>query len=169
MTSSSGRSVDEPNPKGQPLRRDLAHRAGDGDPGSSDAALYSGGCHCAAIRFRFETRGPLAPRACQCSFCRKHGARSVSDPEGTAILTLGPKTLRYRFASKAADYILCARCGIYVGAVAELDGRTLVTLNLNACDDPRLDLEATPVWYDGETAAAKAERRRLRWTPARLA
>lgn len=112
---------------------------------------------------------PLAPRACQCSFCRKHGARTVTDPAGSATLALGPDALRYRFGTKTTDFILCGRCGVYVGALAELDGRTLATLNLNAFDDPHPDLIPTPVWYDREDAAGKADRRRLRWTPARLA
>jgi hypothetical protein len=129
---------------------------------------YDGACHCGAIRFTFETEAPLAPRACMCSFCRKHGARTVSDPAGTAVLTLGPETLRYRFASKAADYLLCSRCGVYAGAAAELGGGLYVTLNLNAFDDPRPDLAGMPVSYDGEDPAGKAERRRERWTPARL-
>ena len=91
----------------------------------------------------------------------------MSDPDGAALLTLGGPVIRYRFASRAADYILCAACGIYVGAVAESEGRTLATLNLNAFDDPRPDLEAAAVSYDGESAAAKAERRRKAWTPLR--
>ena len=95
--------------------------------------------------------------------------RAVSDPDGGAVLTLGLETQRYRFASRAADYLICGRCGVYVGAVAEIDGRTYATLNLNTFDDPRLDLVATPVSYDSESAGEKAERRRLKWTPASLA
>lgn len=127
---------------------------------------HEGGCHCGAIRFEFESDRPLAPRACQCAFCRKHGARTLSDPEGAATLDLGPEAVRYRFASKAADYLSCGRCGVYLGAVAELDGGTFATLNLNAFDDPRPELAAEPVCYDGESAEAKAARRRGRWTPA---
>lgn len=127
-----------------------------------------GHCHCGAIRVQFETDRPVAPRACQCGFCRKQGARTLSDPGGSAVLTLGGPAIRYRFASKAADYVLCATCGIYVGAVAEIEGRTLATLNLNAFDDPRLDLEAEPVSYEGESAETKKRRRLERWTPARL-
>lgn len=129
---------------------------------------HQGGCHCGAIRFAFETDKPLAPRACQCGFCRKHNARTVADSGGSAVLTLGPETVRYRFGSKTTDFLLCGRCGVYAGAAVELDGRCYVTLNLNAFDDPRLDLEAAPVSYDGEDADAKADRRRGRWTPARL-
>jgi hypothetical protein len=126
---------------------------------------HEGGCHCGAIRILFETGGPLSPRACQCTFCRRHGARSVSDPDGAATLTLSGEPIRYRFGAHAADYLICPRCGIYVGATAELDGRAFVTLNLNAFDDPRLDLEADPVSYDGESVETKAGRRRARWTP----
>lgn len=132
------------------------------------ADRFLGRCHCGAIRFAFETGAPLAPRACQCSFCRKHGARTVADPEGAAVLTLGPETIRYRFGSQTTDFLICARCGVYAGALAALDGGVYVTLNLNAFDDPRPDLEAAPVSYDDEGVATKADRRRARWTPARL-
>jgi hypothetical protein len=92
----------------------------------------------------------------------------VSDPEGSAELILGTEARRYRFGTRTTDFLFCGRCGTYVGALAELDGRTFATLNLNAFDDPRLDLEAAPVSYEGEDAEAKAERRRRNWTPARL-
>jgi hypothetical protein len=93
----------------------------------------------------------------------------VSDPEGTATLILGAEARRYRFATGTTDYLICGHCGVYVGAVAGVGGRTYATLNLNAFDDPRLDLLPAPVSYRGESAEQKAERRRLRWTPARLA
>lgn len=128
----------------------------------------SGGCHCGALKVELETAGALAPRACQCRFCRRHGARMVSDPEGLAVLTLGPEAQRYRFGTRTTDFIFCGRCGTYVGALAELDGRVFATLNLNTFDDPRPDLEAAPVDYDGENAEAKAARRLSKWTPAQL-
>lgn len=92
----------------------------------------------------------------------------VSDPEGSAELTLGPETCRYRFATGTTDFLFCGRCGVYIGATAQIGGARFVTLNLNAFDDPRLELSAEPVSYEGETAEAKAERRRRRWTPATL-
>lgn len=127
--------------------------------------IHAGQCHCGAIRFSFESDAPLAPRACQCGFCRRHGARTVSDPAGAAALILGPQTSRYRFGTGTADFLICGRCGTYVGAAVEIDGAHYVTLNLNAFDDPRLDLAASAVFYEGERAAAKAARRRARWTP----
>ncbi len=136
--------------------------------GGGLSVRFAGGCPCGAIRILFETAGPLAPRACQCRFCRKHNARTVTDPDGSAVLDLGGGVIRYRFGTGTTDFLICARCGVYVGASAELDGRLYATLNLNAFDDPRPDLEAAPVSYDGEDAAAKGDRRRARWTPARL-
>jgi hypothetical protein len=127
-----------------------------------------GQCHCGAIRFTFETDRPLAPRACQCGFCRRHGARTVADPQGSVVLAAGRETLRYRFGLGVSDFLICGRCGVYVGAIAEIDGAHYATLNLNAFDDSRLDLAAAPTCYDGEAADAKADRRRARWTPARI-
>ena len=129
---------------------------------------HGGQCHCGAIRIAFETERPLAPRQCQCGFCRRHNVRMVSDPGGSAKLTLGPETQRYRFATATADYLICGTCGVYVGAVAELDGCTFATLNLNAFDDPRLELVGEPMVYDGESAQQRAARRHQRWTPARV-
>ena len=128
-------------------------------------ASLAGSCHCGAIRIQFETQKPLEPRACQCTFCRRHGARSVSDPDGAATLTRECEPIRYRFGAHTADFLICPRCGIYMGAMAELDGCLFVTLNLNTFDDPHPELEGIPVCYDGESAEAKAERRRVRWTP----
>jgi len=133
------------------------------------AEVHKGQCHCGAIRIEFETDNPLAPRACQCGFCRRHGARTVSDPAGSAVVTAGPDGLRYRFGSKTTDFLICGRCGVYACAIAEIDGAHYATLNLNAFDDPRPDLAAAPVCYDGEAAGAKADRRRACWTPVRWA
>ena len=87
---------------------------------------------------------------------------------GEAEIRLEGQVLRYRFGTRVADYLICAVCGVYAGAVNRVDGRDYVTLNLNLFDDPRFDLPTSPVDYNGETAAAKVERRRRLWTPVRL-
>ena len=130
---------------------------------------HAGQCHCGALRVEFETDAPLAPRACQCSFCRKHHARSVSDPAGSAVIALGPDAVRYRFGNGSADFLICGRCGVYLGAVQEIDGRLYAVLNLTAFDDPREELAGVPMDYEDETGAERTARRRARWTPARLA
>ena len=131
-------------------------------------AVHSGQCHCGALKVEFETGKPFAPRACQCRFCRRHNVRMVSDPDGSAVLTLGPEARCYRFGTGTTDFVFCGRCGVYVGATADIGGATFAVLSLNALDDPHLDIVATPVFYDGESVEARADRRRHKWTPARI-
>jgi hypothetical protein len=128
------------------------------------AVDHAGSCHCGDTRFVFRTDRPLAPRSCQCGFCRRHNARTVSDPHGRVRLQNGALLVAYRFAARSADYLFCGRCGIYVGAL-QIDGTDrLMTLNLNAFDDPHRHLIAQPVRYDDEPLEARMARRRAMWT-----
>ena len=133
-----------------------------------EARVHPGRCHCGALFLAFETSRPLRPRACQCTFCRKHAARTVSDPEGRATLRLAVplEDASYRFASRQAAYLICPRCGVYIGAIIATPEGSFATLNLNAFGDPLPGLAAEPVSYDGQTAAGKLERRLRLWTPA---
>lgn len=137
---------------------------------------YPGGCHCGAVSFLYDTR--LAPRewslrACQCSFCRAHGARSTSDPQGAvAFHVMRPDALRrYRFGHRLADFLLCAHCGVYVGAVTEVSGSLFAIINTNALHPLPAALKSGSavteeiVNYEGESATMRSERRRKRWTP----
>ncbi|MDD9877710.1 MAG: hypothetical protein OXR84_09755 [Magnetovibrio sp.] len=134
-----------------------------------------GRCHCGNLETRFRSRAApseIPVRACQCSFCRKHGVRAVSDPGGTAeILVHDPgKLVRYQFGHRAADFLVCGRCGVYVAAVMEDGADVFATLIVNAFDNhqdfTRLD---EPVSYAGEDEAGRRRRRREKWTPAALA
>jgi hypothetical protein len=132
---------------------------------------HEGGCHCGNVRYVLDTAlalDALPRRACQCSFCRRHGAVSTSDPAGRVSFTLRDPALltRYRFGLKTADFLVCARCGIYVGATFTEEGGTWAVLNANALDDAdALRQPDTPMDYDGETPAQRGARRKARWTP----
>jgi hypothetical protein len=130
--------------------------------------LHRGSCHCGALAVEFETAKPLAPRECQCSFCRKHHARSVSDPDGSATITLGAEAVRYLFGTGSCDFLICGRCGNYAGAVQEIDGKLLAVLNLSIFDDPHPEIPGQPMTYEGETKDSRAGRRASKWTPAIL-
>lgn len=136
--------------------------------------IHHGGCHCGAITIDYEsTVAPEATevRACLCRFCRKHGSRAVSDPEGklTVILHDPAAVQRYRFGLATADYFLCARCGVYVAAILA-EGDTLYGIAIvNALDDAALFTEAPrPADYSAEDEAARRRCRRTRWTPAEI-
>lgn len=133
--------------------------------------LFEGGCHCGNLTVAFETAAPpgrLAVRACACSFCRRHGARTATDPGGRVRIGVADPALleRYRFGLGTADFLVCRRCGVYLGAVhAEWD-RSWATININTFRSTAgLGEAAEPVSYDGESAAERRTRRRARWTP----
>ena len=133
--------------------------------------LFKGGCHCGNLSVIFETTAPpeqLTVRACACSFCRRHGARTVTDPGGSVRIGVADAALleRYRFGLRTADFLLCRRCGVYLGALHDEGGRSWATININAFRSTAgLGKAAEPVSYDGESADERRARRRARWTP----
>lgn len=133
----------------------------------------AGHCHCGAIRVELEPGRPigeLALRACQCGFCRRHGARTTSDPESFLHIEAAPGALeRYRFGRRVAEILLCAECGCYIASTIEADGRLLATLNVTGVDLPAFaGRVAEPAQFDDETDEARLARRKARWTPTVL-
>ena len=129
-------------------------------------SVYEGRCHCGAVSARFETAIPTADidvRADQCGFCRRHGAKTVSDPAGELRLRFREfEVERYRFGTRLADFIVCRACGAYVAAIIDGFG----VLNVVAADIPVLAArEARPVDYEDEGAETRLARRKERWTP----
>lgn len=133
---------------------------------------HEGGCHCGNLTVTFETahepaRIPL--RACGCSFCRLHGVTSVTDPAGRLEIRVADAGLvsRYQFGLRASEFFICARCGVYVAAVATIDGASYGSLNCNVLQDRAAFTQPPePVDYGRETAVQRMARRRRAWTPA---
>jgi hypothetical protein len=131
----------------------------------------AGACHCGSLSFELETRvaeADIAPRACTCGFCTRHGARTWSDPAGSVAFRVraGAPLVRYRFGARTADFLVCGRCGVYVGAVVADGDGLKATVNLRTT--PLCERPAAAVSYDGETPDERIARRRARWTPARI-
>jgi hypothetical protein len=134
--------------------------------------VFSGRCHCGNIEVTFTTAraaDELAPRCCMCAFCRCHGARCVSDPAGSvAIVAHDPDLLiRYQFGLRTADFLVCGRCGTYMGAVMAAGDALVATINVNTFDPP-LQGEGTPMDYGAETEPEPRARRAAGWTPATI-
>lgn len=134
--------------------------------------LHSGGCHCGNIGVQLRlSRSPeqMPLRSCACSFCRAHGTRTLSDRDGEATITAADWSLveRYRFGSATADYMLCRRCGVYVGAICDTSSGRRAVINVNCLDD-RAAFTQTPAApdYDGEATDARLDRRATNWMPA---
>ena len=130
---------------------------------------HAGSCHCGAVSLSFTTGQPLAVRECQCSFCRKHGARNVSDPAGHCELESSITLVRYRFGLGITDFLFCPTCGCYLAAVMADGDQWRSTVNLNCFDDPHPELSAEPIAYDAEDEGDRIARRLARWTPTRIA
>jgi len=132
---------------------------------------YEGGCHCGALGFTFRTALPVTRwnvRACGCGFCRVHGAATTSDPSGwLAFHARERESLqRYRFGLMTADFLLCRRCGVYVGA--QIDTATgafgiVNTLALTAVPEGLPD--AVVADYCREHTRERMARRATKWTP----
>jgi hypothetical protein len=145
-----------------------------GRAASPEPARLTGGCHCGNLEVTFETPhrpGELAVRACGCAFCRRHGARTASDPNGRVELVVHDpaQVSRYGFGLGTAQFLVCRTCGVYVGAVMAEAGSLYATLNINALATPEaFTSAAVAVSYDRETAAERRARRLAGWTPATL-
>jgi hypothetical protein len=134
---------------------------------------HQGGCHCGNLRVRIRLTKPSADmpvRSCACSFCRAHATRTVSDPAGLAELWADWSLVqKYQFGSRTADYLLCRRCGVYIGAVCETPAGWRAVINTLCLEDRAAFIQqATHPDYDQETVTMRLARRARNWTPARI-
>lgn len=139
----------------------------------AEAVTLEGACHCGAIRAALRATRPAAEmqaRACQCSFCTRHGAMTVSDPGGRAVLDIERAALaRYQFDTRTGTSLICGRCGMYAGVILEDGGKVWSAINVRGLAVPEFkDRVAEPVVYEGETPADRIARRKLKWTPTEI-
>jgi hypothetical protein len=133
----------------------------------------TGACHCGAIRATLTVSKPAAEvqvRACQCSFCTRHGAMTVSDPDGRAVFEIDREALaKYRFDTRTGTSLICARCGMYAGVILEDGGKLWSAINVRGLAVPQFKGRvAAPVVYEGETAEQRIARRKQKWTPTEI-
>lgn len=102
--------------------------------------LMHGSCHCGALNIEFSTSKRaenFQPRACDCSFCRKHGAAYISDPQGKlSIIQRRARALHdYRQGSNTARFLLCKDCGVLVGVALDHESGIYAAVNVGCLDD----------------------------------
>jgi len=138
---------------------------------SSPLQTFQGGCHCGALGFSFATALAVSAwrvRACSCQFCRAHGALTTSDPSGRLAFhpEPGEPLQRYRFGLKTADFLVCGRCGVYVGAqIATAQGAFGIINTLALRPLPTRLPAAVDADYGAESTSERIARRAQRWTP----
>ena len=131
---------------------------------------YQGQCHCGAVVVSLALTQPASAielRACQCGFCTRHGAATVSDPSGSAEFRVDPSAWHvYQFALRSAEPLVCATCGVYAGTVLRDGERAWSVVNVRGMGIKEFDpARAQAVHYDGETIEGRIARRKAKWTP----
>ena len=75
--------------------------------------IYSGGCHCGAIRFEVEAPERIESGDCNCSICTKSGYLHLIVPKSRFKLLQGESELStYTFRTGVAKHHFCRTCGI---------------------------------------------------------
>jgi hypothetical protein len=131
--------------------------------------LIPGSCHCRNISFvlTWEPDPLQIPvRACDCSFCVKHGGVWTSCPSGSLAVTVKEPSLvsHYEFGTRTAQFHICSRCGAVPLVTSRIDGQLYAVVSVNAFEgvDPTL-LRRAPVSFEGESERARLERRKQNW------
>ena len=133
---------------------------------------FAGECHCGALTVRFSTvrnEEDLQPRACDCTFCLRHGAAYLSDCAGRLEI-VAPADCVYRFGFRITDFHVCKNCGVLVAATWRDEGGALFgVVNLHALEKAD-SFVRTPLGtsFDQERQRDREGRRRAHWTPAVL-
>jgi hypothetical protein len=133
-----------------------------------------GQCHCGAIRIELRTHRPPDAQmlgACQCSFCRKHNARTFSDPRAHVTLTaVAPEHLqRYSFGLMTSEQVICRRCGVYIAMTLTNGPDVWSVVNIDTLRDRALFTRVPESRdYSTEDRASRIARRKARWIPTTL-
>lgn len=108
-------------------------------------------------------------RRCLCSFCIRFGGIYTSDPGGEIVVRTEKRLRRYAFGQRTAEFLFCPVCGVYFGAMTEIEGRRLAVLSVRVLDGVELDLAtARPMDFDEESVELRTSRRLQHWTPLSL-
>jgi hypothetical protein len=130
-----------------------------------EPCVIHGGCHCGALRVCIATAlapAGIVPRACDCSFCQKHGAAYVSDPAGKLLIAANgiDAALRYRQGSGHAQFVLCPLCGVLVAVLYAAEGHLFAAANARCIDPSTAFADAVPASPQQLAPAV----RRSRWS-----
>jgi hypothetical protein len=131
--------------------------------------IVRGRCHCGNISFALDWEpdpADIPARACDCTFCRKHGGLWTSNPDGRLRVRVREPAWvsQYAFGTATAQFHVCARCGIVPLVTSEIDGRLYAVVSVNAFEnvDPAR-LRRAPVSFDGEDEGVRLARRKRSW------
>jgi len=131
--------------------------------------LIRGRCHCGNISFRLSWEPDpkeIPARACDCTFCTKHGGVWTSNPRGDLRVDVkdAAQVNKYSFGTKTALFHICGRCGIVPVVTSEIDGHVYGVVSVNAFEgvDPAM-LKRAAMDFEGEAQDTRLARRKRNW------
>ena len=133
--------------------------------------LIHGRCHCGNIALELEWAGdpPEIPaRACDCSFCTKHGGVWTSSPASRLAVVIRNAALvsKYTFGTRTATFHVCSRCGSVPLVTSEIADHLYAVVNVNVLED--IDpswLRRAAAHFEDESVDSRLARRRRNWIP----
>jgi|GEM_PF-172150 len=141
-------------------------------PRAGDELLVTlqGSCRCGGLRVAFSTAQDLAsivPRACDCSFCQKHGAAYVSDPAGRLSIseTASGSLREYRQGTNTARFFVCGGCGVLVAVVFDHASRIFGAVNVKCFDGQSCFANSVPASPQRLSVEEKTARWLALWVP----
>lgn len=131
--------------------------------------LIHGKCHCANISFSLTWEpdpDEIPARACDCSFCTKHGGVWTSNLRGVLEVVVKEPSLvsKYTFGTRTAEFHICTRCGIVPVVTSQIDDHLYAVVSVNAFEGvDQSILHRAPASFDGEGAESRLARRKRNW------
>lgn len=131
--------------------------------------LIRGSCHCGNVAFTLDwlpDPAEIPARACDCSFCARHGGTWTSCPSGSLEVRVNDaaSVSQYAFGTKTAQFHVCAICGVVPFVTSRIDGRNYAVVNVNTFEGAAAALlRRTSVHLTDEDAGARLERRKRNW------
>ena len=131
--------------------------------------LIQGCCHCANISFELDwspSPSEIPARACDCSFCTKHGGVWTAYPGGALTVRVKSTELvsRYAFGTRTAHFHVCRQCGVVPLVTSEIEGRVFAVVNVNTFSNvPAAMLRHAAAAFDGEDTSDRLARRARNW------
>ena len=131
--------------------------------------LISGSCHCKNISFAltWEPEPKEIPaRACDCSFCTKHGGVWTSCATGRLEVTVRDPLLvsKYAFGTRTAEFHICTRCGNVPVVTSRIQGHLYAVVNVNVFEGvPPSLLKRAAASFQEEREEVRLARRTRNW------
>ena len=131
--------------------------------------VIHGSCHCGNIAFTLgwdPDPREIPARACDCTFCVKHGGVWTSNPDGKLRVDVKNPALvsKYSFGTGTAVFHICSRCGAVPVVTSRIEGVLHAVVSVNAFNnvDPAL-LKRASASFGAEDVDSRLERRKRGW------